>query len=136
VEVSSIEFQLASHDKPIIIVKATVNDKGPFDFAVDTGASVTVISKRTAEKLGISNEPSTPKRGQCCGGGIDMSLRRVESVQVGEAEQRNLEVALMDLSSISKCLGMELEGIIGHNFMKSYMIIIDYPKKTISFETA
>ena len=129
-----MKFRLADLDKPIIIVKAKVNGKGPFNFAVDTGASVTVISRQTAEKLAISENPSTPKKGHCCGGEIDMSPITVESVQVGDVEAKNIPAALMDLSTISKCVGTDLEGIIGHSFMKDYRVVIDYPNNVISFE--
>jgi len=129
-----MQFKLAGYDKPIIIVEARVNGRGPFSFAVDTGASVTVISKQTAEKLGVSENASTPKRGHCCSGEFDMPLTKVDSVQVGTIKVENIQVALMDLSTISKCIGTDLEGIIGHSFMKDYRVVIDYPNNTISFE--
>ena len=113
-----------------------VNGKGPFNFAVDTGASVTVISKQTAEKLGISENPSTQKKGHCCGGEVDMSPTTAESVQVGDIEVKDIQIALMDLTTISKCVGTDLEGIIGNSFMKHYRVVIDYPNNTISFEKA
>jgi predicted aspartyl protease len=128
-----MEFKLAGHDKPIIIVKTKVNGKGPFDFAVDTGASVTVVSKPLADKLGISEDPSTLKKAHCCGGTMDSSLLTVGSVQVGNVMAKEIQVALMDLSTISKCVGIELEGIIGHSFMKDYRVIIDYPNRHIFF---
>jgi clan AA aspartic protease (TIGR02281 family) len=131
-----MEFRLVSPDKPIIMVKAKVNSKGPFNFAVDTGASVTAISKQTAEKLGISLNPSIPKKGRGCCGDIDMSLVSVKSVQVGDIMVKDLQVALMDLSVISEGLGIEVEGIIGYSFMKDYRVIIDYPLRKIYFEKA
>jgi len=131
-----LRFQLAGKDKPIIMVKIHVNGKGPFDFAVDTGAAVTVLSEQTAQKLGVLRNPSTHKEGHCCGGSVDLSMTTVELVQVGSVEVSNLPVALMDLSTISKCVETPLAGIIGYSFMKDYRVIIDYPKKQISFEKA
>lgn len=129
-----MKFRLAGVGKPIIMVDVKVNGKGPFNFAVDTGASMTVISKPTAEKLGISKNQSTPKKGHSCYGEIDASLDTIESVQVGDTEAKDVQVAITDLSAISKMVGTELEGIIGHSFMKDYRIVIDYPKNTILFE--
>ncbi len=131
-----MRFRLAGSDKPIILVEAKVNDKGPFNFAVDTGASVTVISNQTAKRMSISGNPSTSKKGHGCFGEIDTSLVTVESVKVGDTEVKDIQVALMDLSTISKACGMDLEGIIGHSFMKDYRVIIDYPRQEISFEKA
>jgi len=132
--VKSFKFKLASQDKPLIIVKAIVNGKGPYNFAVDTGASVTVLSKQTAEKLGILGNPSISKEGYGCCGPVNMYVTTIESVQVGNVEVRNIPVALMDLSAISKCVEAPLDGIIGHSFMKDHRVIIDYPNRQISFE--
>src|SRR5262249_8857117 len=49
-EVSSISFDLVNH-RPFINVM--VNGKGPLRFVIDTGASLSVLSNQTAEKLGI-----------------------------------------------------------------------------------
>jgi hypothetical protein len=61
-------------------------------------------------------------------------MTTVESVRVGNVEAKKLTVAIMDLSTISKCIKIQLAGIIGYNFMKDYRVIIDYPNKQISFE--
>jgi predicted aspartyl protease len=129
-----MKFKLAGTEKPIIIVKASVNSRGPYDFAVDTGASATVLSKQTAQELGVMNNPSTLKEGHGCCGPIDLSMTTVESVRVGNVEAKDLTVAIMDLSTISKCIEIQLAGIIGYNFMKDYRVIIDYPNTQICFE--
>jgi predicted aspartyl protease len=128
-----MKFKLAGKE-PIIVVKASVNRKGPYDFAVDTGASSTVLSKQTAQELNVTKNPSTPKKGHGCCGPVDLSMTTVESVRVGNAEAKKLAVAIMDLSTISKCIEIQLAGIIGYNFMKDYRVIIDYPNKQIAFE--
>jgi len=129
-----VKFKMAGKEKPVIIVEATVNGKEPYDFAVDTGAAVTVLSKKTAQELGVLKNPVTPKEGQCCGGSVDLSMTKVESVRVGNVEVRDIPVALMDLSIISKCIETPLAGIIGYSFMKDYRVTIDYPNRQISFE--
>jgi predicted aspartyl protease len=129
-----MKFKLAGSEKPIIIVKASVNGKGPYDFAVDTGASVTVLSKQTAHELSLANNPLASKEGHGCCGPVDLSMTTVESVRVGNVEAKNIPVAIMDLSTISKCIEIQLAGIIGYSFMKDYRVTIDYPNTQISFE--
>jgi predicted aspartyl protease len=129
-----MKFKLAGREKPLIIAKASVNRKGPYAFAVDTGASSTVLSKQTAQELNVTNNPSTAKEGLGCCAPVNVSMTTVESVRVGKVEERNLAVAIMDLSTISKCIEIQLAGIIGYNFMKDYRVIIDYPRTQISFE--
>ena len=38
---------------PLIVVEASLNDKGPFKFVVDTASSVTVVGQEAAQVLGI-----------------------------------------------------------------------------------
>jgi clan AA aspartic protease (TIGR02281 family) len=129
-----MKFNLVGSDKPIIIVKAKVNGKGPFDFAVDTGASVTALSKQLAQKLEISEAGGTLKKGHSYYGEIDAATVNVRSVEVGDTEVKDVQVALVDLSSFSEMLKIDLAGIIGYSFMKDYRVLIDYPNAQIFFQ--
>jgi len=133
-----MEFRLASKNKPLIIIKAEVNQSEPLDFALDTGASATVLSTETAKKLGIKTK-KLPKEKSCCGcTGEEMQARlgSVKSIRVGDIEARDVEVAIMDLTNISKMLETELGGIIGYTFMKNFRVVIDYPNEKISFQNS
>lgn len=121
--------------RPIITVDTIVNGKGPFNFVVDTGASHTVISNQTAEKLGLNeNSPgcceSARRSAQGAGGPVAARTTTVESIRVGDVEVNNIGVALIDLMSLSK----DWDGIIGYTFMKDYRVIIDYSRQQMSFE--
>jgi clan AA aspartic protease (TIGR02281 family) len=129
-----MKFNLVNSDKPIILVKVKVNGKGPFDFAVDTGACVTALSKQLAQKLGVSENEGSQRKGSGCCGEVDMAMANVKSVEIGGTEGRDFQVAVIDLSSISEALKKNLGGIIGYSFMKDYKVIIDYPNKQIFFE--
>jgi len=115
-----------------------VNGKGPFNFVVDTGASHTVLSSQTAEKLGLyENSPgccesATGRPAQGAGGPVAARATTVESVKVGDVEVKNVDVALIDLVSLDR----NWDGIIGYTFMKDYKVVIDYPRQEISFEKA
>jgi clan AA aspartic protease (TIGR02281 family) len=129
-----MKFSLVGSDKPIIIVKTKVNGKGPFNFAVDTGASVTALSKQLAQSLEISENKGNLKKGHSCCGEIDAAMASIKSVEVGDTEVRDIQVALMDLTSFSKMLKIDLAGIIGYSFMKNYKVSIDYPNTQIFFQ--
>jgi len=129
------KFRIES-GRPIITVDAVVNGNGPFNFVVDTGASHTVISNQTAEKLGLNGnspcccESTTGRSAQGAGGPVAARATTVESVRVGDVEVKNVEVALIDLKSLSNAW----DGIIGYTFMKDFKVVIDYPRQEISFE--
>ncbi len=127
-------------EKPLIIVETMVNGKGPFNFVVDTGASHTVITNQTAQKLGISLQqagccgPTPGRSGQGAGGPVAARTTTLESIRVGDIEVKDVEAAIVDLTNVSAALGQALDGIIGKSFMKDFKVVIDYPKQEILFE--
>ncbi|MCW3977260.1 MAG: retroviral-like aspartic protease family protein [Candidatus Bathyarchaeota archaeon] len=132
---SLTKFYIANPERPIITVKGTINGNGPFNFIFDTGASMTIIEKETAEKLGLCDKAHTTRNALGAGGVLVSSMLNVESIKVDDVEARNLQVGVLDLSNVSKCgcIG-EFGGIIGYNFTKDYRVIIDYPKQEIFFK--
>jgi predicted aspartyl protease len=130
-----VKFSISNPERPIITVKGTINKKGPFNFIFDTGASMTIIEKQTAEKLGLSDKTHTTRNALSAGGALVSSILNVESIKVDGVEAKNIQVGVLDLSNVSKCgcIG-EFGGIIGYNFVKDYRVLIDYPKQEISFE--
>jgi hypothetical protein len=126
-------------EKPLITVETMVNGESPFSFIVDTGASHSVVSTHTAEKLGLVEEssccePLSGRSAQGAGGAAAARTTTVESLRVDDTESRNIEVAIVDLTNLSRTLQQTLDGITGRNFMQNYKAIIDYPKQEISFE--
>lgn len=126
-----IKFRLASEKKPLIILEVNVNGQGPFDFALDTGATMTVLCHKTAQKLGIT--ASTPAKGTGAGGQLAVSLTRLGSLAIGELEVKDLQVAVMDLTGVSQAAGTEIAGVIGYNLLEKFRVTIDYPKRKILF---
>ena len=57
---AELPLRLAHAAKPLIIVPAFVNGTGPYPFALDTGASATVIDEDLIARLGIRT--TAPRR--------------------------------------------------------------------------
>ncbi len=131
------KFHIANPDRPIMTVKGTINGKGPFNFIFDTGASMTIIEKQTAEELGLDKKVLGTRPAQGAGGVLSSAMLRVDSILVDNVEAKDIQVGVLDLSNVSKCGCVEqLGGIIGYNFVKDYRVTIDYPKQEIHFEKA
>lgn len=129
----SIPFTLAHPDKPLVLVPALVNGHGPFQFAIDTGTSTTVISPRLAARLGVSLSPGSPMTGG--GGAIASSNGVADSFQIGEVIVTDLEVMSVGfLDMMSAVIGTPLDGIVGHNFLKRFAVTIDYPRSGLRLE--
>ena len=80
-------------------VPVSVNGKGPFSFTLDTGASVTTISKRIAEELEIETRAGSRSEARGVGGGIPVQYADVE-IGMGTLEFAKDEVYVLDFDAI------------------------------------
>jgi predicted aspartyl protease len=119
-----IRFRI-SPKKPLLVVEAEVNGIGPFRFVLDTGASVSVITPDTARSAGVEPTGESPTA-VGAGGPVRARFARLKTLRVGPRSARNLEVAVMNLDRIEKPLGIRVAGLIGYNFLRKYVVIIDY----------
>ncbi|HWY40081.1 MAG TPA: retropepsin-like aspartic protease [Chthoniobacterales bacterium] len=137
---SKIGFRLAGGAQPLILLPVQVNDRGPFDFILDTGAGTSLLSTEVAKKLDIKVIGS--KEGQSAGGNVSVSLAKVDSLTVAETKVEDVDVGIVDLSHIAKTIGAKIDGDLGYNFLKHFRVTIDYrdsllrlddPKRVDSF---
>src|SRR3954469_3973945 len=123
---ATVRFRLAGGAQPLILVPVEVNEHGPFDFILDTGAGTSLLSLELASKLNVKVLGS--KQGQSAGGAVSVSLAKVDSVAVGTARLPDLDVGIVDLKHIGTTVGAKIDGDLGYNFLKSFRISIDYEK--------
>lgn len=123
---ATVHFRLAGGAQPLILIPVEVNDHGPFDFILDTGAGTSLITTELAEKLKVKVLGS--KQGQSAGGAVSVSLAKLDSVSVGHALLPDVDVGIVDLKHIGAAVGAKIDGDLGYNFLKSFRVSIDYEK--------
>ena len=106
-------------------------------FLVDTGAVTSVLSHSTAAALGVTEDNS--------GGGISLGLAGIAGVSgvalpvpgvALSTEEIQASFPLMvaiDMSEISKTLGIEVAGVVGYDFLKDYRVTIDFGNAQVVF---
>jgi Beta-lactamase/Aspartyl protease len=115
-----VPFTLARGHVPVI--EATINGKGPFHLAVDTGfGGLLHVSPKLAEQLhmptvgeAMTGDPSgrNPKR---------VPLHRVESLDIGTLHFGGVDAGehtVMD----------DVDGVVGLNLFHGLLVTFDYPK--------
>lgn len=114
-----------------IYVDVMVNNKGPFAFAIDTGASGLGRSDASLTKaLALPITQSGLSSDGVATASVDMT--RFESLEIGGFRRDNLEVITRDYSSRLSSEAA-ISGIIGRDFFADGVLIIDYPARTLSF---
>lgn len=121
---SKIKFRLAGGAQPLILLPVHVNDRGPFDFILDTGAGTSLVSTELAKELDLKTIGS--KQGQTAGGKVAVSLAKADSVGVGDIKLDDVDIGIVDLSQIGGAVGAKIDGDLGYNFLKYFRVTIDY----------
>lgn len=124
----TIPFELATRH---IIVKVTVNNSRPLSFVLDTGANTAIVRMATATELGLSLQGSATAGG--VGGGAQTGqLVKDATWSLAGLEGFSQPVALaLPLPALPAGLGREIDGIIGGEFIKRFVLELDYQARTI-----
>jgi predicted aspartyl protease len=117
-----------------IYVEARVDAKGPFTFAVDTGASGmgradAALVTRLALPLHGSGETSDGMAK------AKVDTVRLASIDLGGFVRRDLEVITRDYAS-RMAPEAKFDGIIGREFFADGLLVIDYPSHRLTFTRA
>lgn len=124
----AIGFRL-SRSEPVILVAATVDGHGPFRFILDTGASTTILSPLVARRAGVTTNARA--RAASAYGSKPVGLGRVRTLKVGNAEARNLRVAVVSMAYLNRTTRLRIGGILGYNFLRRFCITSDYPSRRL-----
>ena len=105
-----------------------------YDFLLDTGAP-TVVSTELASKLNlpIVAEQQVADSEQASGG---MSFSRVPSITLGGVDFTNIGVGITDLNASTDITCLEIDGLIGANFLRKAEWKFDYEHEKIEFASS
>lgn len=114
----------------LIVVPMMIEGKGPFDFALDTGATETVVDQRLAAELAlktIAHVTMTTIEGE-----REVPLVYVHHLSLGGVGGQSLAASVI--------LGRrpwpwKVRGILGEDFLKHFEVLLDYKRQQIELGT-
>jgi len=119
--VSEIQFELAF--RGVAFIPAKVNGGPPMQFLLDTGGGGTHINRELAKQLGLEMA-----RGVASASGnaqLDVGVIRSATTQVGDVQYTGQLIA-SPLAHLEPIFGRKLDGILGSEWMKNYVVEMDY----------
>lgn len=129
-----VRFEMAGPNKAAIIVDVKINGQGPYDFALDTGATFTCVDRQLAEELKLPNWSGPLGSVVITGGDGEMGFVKIDRLEVGDtASASELVACKLDLSRMQPP-GFGIKGLVGLNFLKSYRITIDFERNSLRLE--
>lgn len=136
-----IPFELANRH---ITLKVRINNSRPLAFVLDTGDKYAIVDLDRARELGLTLEGVVRMQGA----GADMptgAFVRLAAFTIDGLDGFNQPVALaLPIRRLASRLGQDFDGIIGHDFIRNFVVEIDYQarqmklheRKTFSYKGA
>lgn len=133
-EKDKIRFSLV---KNLIIIPIYLNNKGPYNFVLDTGVSLLLVTEPSlADSLSLASKRTIKVTGY---GGADEMEAMVStdlSVSIGKLRLWDVPAAVLksDILDLSSYLGVKVYGLIGYPFFKDLVVQINYSSKMLYFQ--
>ena len=127
-ETAQIPFQF--YNGNLIIVKASIGNLKNINMLLDTGTTITAITKDLAIRLNLSG---TVVWTETLGGAVRSESVTLPTIQVGPRQINQLRAVVPDLTAIQQTLNLTLGGIVGMDVLGTGKLTIDYTRQKVIF---
>lgn len=117
-----------------VYVPVEVNGRGPFEMVLDTGAGVSGLSEATAHAVGLH----TSGDAQLTGNGesrLKVTMAKNVTLQLGPAQIPEKQVAIIAFRELESHEGRTIDGVLGVDLFRRFIVVIDYGAKTLALYT-
>lgn len=100
-----------------------INGQGPFSFLLDTGANISCVSRRLAEKLNLKSEEQAQVHTVV--GVRSRPIVRLDLLQIGPRDRRNVRAPSLPISA------NEIDGVLGVDWLKGQRLTLDFKSRNM-----
>jgi hypothetical protein len=125
---ATIPFELV---RGHVVLSVTVDDSRPLSFLLDTGNKFAVIELACAKELGVKLGAAVQVKGvgprETSGTFVESGMFKVSGL-TGYAQPLSLAIPL---GNIAARMGHDVDGILGADFVREFVLELDYPARVI-----
>ena len=128
----TIPFQLV---KNLMIIPIFINGNGPYNFVLDTGVGLFLITDpKLIDTIQIANLRNIKITGFGAGNELSAYVTPSLKVQVGSVVAESIPAAILkkDIFELSNYAGMPIHGLIGYEFFSSFIVKISYSMSMVT----
>ena len=100
-----------------------INGQGPFNFLLDTGANVSCVSRRLAERLDLKTVEQVQVHTVV--GVRSRPMVRLDLLQIGPRDRRNVRAPSLPISAD------EIDGVLGVDWLKGQRLTLDFKSRSM-----
>jgi len=112
----------------LMVVSVSINDRGPFDFLVDTGTNTTLIDPELAKELGLTSKDNLQLASLASATNVPRYY--LQTFRVGPAAVSNQEALAVPLPQLT-ALDRNIRGVLGMNFLLHFSFRLNYDRLTL-----
>ena len=124
----TIPFEVANRH---VVVQVKVNGSRPLSFLLDTGANAAIIRLETARELGLTLHGEASAGGAGPGSVAGQMVKGASWSLVGFDRFSQPVTLALPLTLLPTGLGRPIDGIIGGEFIKQFVLELDYQARSI-----
>src|SRR5215831_9872108 len=129
VPTSQLDLFPASRDRANrIVVQVKVNDEGPFEFLLDTGANQSAVAIKLVRRLQLQSAPPATTKLRGVTGEATVPLADVRKLEAGALVLSNQKLAVIDAT-----LG-GLDGVLGVDGFHNKRVAVHIIEKNVTIE--
>ena len=110
-------------DVPAITVPVMINGQGPFQFAIDSGSTTTLISAELADRLQLPAKGAV--RVHAMSGAANLHTVAIDTIQVSASSWYDIQAAAVPRAHLG------VDGLLGLNLLKNQRVTFDFAAGTI-----
>ena len=108
----------------------------PLNFIIDTGATVSVLSEKTAA---LEEAQAFMKEGRmrvygAAGIAEDVKTALLPKVMMGTYALEKINAAILDLEPVNETAGFQQSGILGGNFLRHFRVTFDFQRAVVRLQ--
>jgi len=123
-----IPFELVTRH---ILIKVRINNSDPLSFIFDTGDKVAIVDLERARSLGLNLQGEVNVGGAGPGTLRGSYVREASLSVVGVEGTKQPVVLAIPLQAMQSRFGHDIDGIIGGDFIKQFVVEVDYPARVL-----
>lgn len=128
-----VPFELAGPGGVALVVAVHVNGGGPYQFILDTGATVSCIDEQLASALQLPDVQGVLGTAAGVGGEGRLRLVSIDSLSLGGVRAHELQACVVDLQHLGG-MGLDVDGLIGLNVLREFRVTLDFERNVVTLQ--
>ncbi|MFD0795280.1 aspartyl protease family protein [Mucilaginibacter litoreus] len=128
----NIPFKLMRN---MVIITLRINNKGPYNFILDTGVGVMIVTDHTiTDSINIPNRRTIKLGGMGEGDAFEAIVTQPLDIQIPGLTSKGVPAAILkkDIFNLSGYVGMPVHGLIGYDFFSALAVKINFSDSLIT----